>query len=252
MTTRLRVILVALAVVAGVMLWPATANAATFSGRVSGTGGQGLFVRPGPSRGSGAPMYTLAEGAGVSFDCYVRGEVIAGYWYTGNIWHHLTSGGWVTDTYIYTGYDGPVPGEPVCGGTPAPPPPPPPPAPSYGYTISACGVADIRFESNRSQVTIYFNKSKAWEITRTSYSCLADVVINRNQYGSVSKWRTWIRNEIRNHTYAYAMNVMRSNAYPANLDFKAYERGCSSGACWQWYFDYYRAGLPITYFARGF
>jgi hypothetical protein len=160
MTTRLRVILVALAVVAGVMLWPATANAATFSGRVSGTGGQGLFVRPGPSRGSGAPMYTLAEGAGVNFDCYVRGEVIAGYWYTGDIWHHLTSGGWVTDTYIYTGYNGPVPGEPVCGtATPVPPPttPQPPPSSTSSYVCNARYVKGIRVVRSGGNVVIHVN-----------------------------------------------------------------------------------------------
>lgn len=135
MSARLRVILISLAVLTGVLLWPAAAEAATFTGRVSGTGGQGLFVRPGPSQGSGAPLYTAGEGAGLSFDCYVHGQVIAGFWYTGDIWHHLTSGGWVSDSFFYTGYNGPVPGEPVCGGAPAPvpapvPTPSPPPAPS--------------------------------------------------------------------------------------------------------------------------
>lgn len=125
---------VALVVAALVVGVPAVASAATYSATVRGTGGIGLNVRSAPTASS-ARVGGLPEGAAVVVDCYGYGDTVAGYWYTGNLWQHIVSpvNGWVTDTYLYTGYNGPIPGEPQCGSTP---PPPPAAAPKPTSTIS--------------------------------------------------------------------------------------------------------------------
>lgn len=122
---------------------PATTPAsASVTAKVSGTEGLGLFVRPTPDQ-SGAPITTLPEGTSLRLQCWVHGQTIAGYWYTGDTWHRITSPavGYVSDTYVYTGTNGPAPGEPRCsGGGPASGGPSRPmgevpyPAPGYGPT----------------------------------------------------------------------------------------------------------------------
>lgn len=133
---RAVVLTVMLSVGGGVVLASPQASAASFGAHVSGTGGIGLNVRSSPSS-SASRVGGLAEGQNVTIDCYGYGDTIAGYWYTGNLWQHITSpiSGWVTDTYVYTGYNGPIPGEPQCGATP--PPPPPPAQPNQFYNRSA-------------------------------------------------------------------------------------------------------------------
>lgn len=119
MAKTLRIVALVAVVLTGLLVGASPARAATFAGTVSGTGGEGLFVRPGPSQDSGAPITKLAEGTFVTIDCYRAGQVVAGYWYTGDTWQHITSPvvGWVTDTYLNTGHNGPLPGEPACTTT---------------------------------------------------------------------------------------------------------------------------------------
>jgi putative amidase-like protein len=113
-------------------LVPQANTTSIFYGTVTGTGGIGLNVRSSPST-SGARVAGLPEGTRVAFDCYVYGQTIAGYYYTGALWQHTVAPytGFVTDTYLNTGVNGPVPGEPQCGSAPAPAPPPPAPTQKY-------------------------------------------------------------------------------------------------------------------------
>ena len=137
-TAIVGVVLSLLASGAAVTGWSPPVSALTFSARVSGTGGLGLFVRPGPSQYSGSPVGTLAEGQYMTIDCYVYGQTVAGYWYTGSLWHHVTSPvvGYVSDTYVYTGVNGPMAGEPMSGSAPAPAPTPAP-LPTPGPQIAS-------------------------------------------------------------------------------------------------------------------
>jgi hypothetical protein len=113
---RLNRMLAAAAVVIGsaALALPVAAQDAATVGVVTGTGTDGLFVRPGPSQGSGDPLETLPEGTAVEVACYVYGEEATGYYSTSSLWHEIVGGGFITDTYLYTGTDGPMPGEPAC------------------------------------------------------------------------------------------------------------------------------------------
>lgn len=87
---------------------------AAIGATVVDTGGVGLNVRPGPSSGSGY-LTTLPEGAGVSVSCQAYGDTVLG----NNVWDYLPAyGGYASDAYLLTGYDGRHPGLPLCGGAP--------------------------------------------------------------------------------------------------------------------------------------
>lgn len=50
--------------------------------------------------------------------CYVRGQYITGPWSNRtNLWHKTGAGDNVSDAWLVTGYDTPIPGEPKCGST---------------------------------------------------------------------------------------------------------------------------------------
>jgi hypothetical protein len=195
----------------------------------------------------------LPEGTQVTIDCYVDGETIAGYWYTSSLWQHITSPveGYVTDTYLYTGVNGPIPGTPRCGGDPPAPATPSTTTPQSGYTVvDACnGQADIEFKPNSHQVAVWFTDETAWSITESGYMCLAEEVVEGYEYEGAHEYWGWVENEIRNHAYAWALHVMRDHANPADIDFDAYAGGTLSGASWQWTIDYYETGAPLRLFA---
>lgn len=87
---------------------------ADVSATVVDTGGVGLNVRPGPSSGSGY-LATLPEGAGVAVSCQAYGEDVGG----NGVWDFLPAyGGYASDFYLLTGYDGRHPDLPLCGGPP--------------------------------------------------------------------------------------------------------------------------------------
>lgn len=104
--------LAGLAVVAvTLVVFPQAANA-SISASVWGTDGDGVIVRSGPGTSYGA-VTGLAEGTSVTVDCQTSGTTVNGT----SIWDHLPGyGGYATDAYIYTGYDGWDPSLPRCSG----------------------------------------------------------------------------------------------------------------------------------------
>lgn len=89
----------------------ASANAA---GTVN-TNGTPLNVRASAST-SATVVGTLADGASISIDCQTYGSTVTGTYGTSDIWDHVPAkGGYVSDTYVYTGSDTLV--APLCSGT---------------------------------------------------------------------------------------------------------------------------------------
>jgi uncharacterized protein YraI len=103
----------AVAALAGTMvLLLAGPASAAVSGTVNTAGGA-LNIRATPST-SGTIVGTVADGAAISIDCQSTGSSVTGTYGTSTLWDHITSKGYVSDTYVYTGSDGWV--APVCGG----------------------------------------------------------------------------------------------------------------------------------------
>jgi hypothetical protein len=107
------VIGVVLAVVVGLQ----TGAAAAVQAPIVDTGGLGANVRAAPTTAS-AVLTTVAEGASVTVECQAFGETIRGT----DVWDFLPAyGGYVSDAFVLTGYDGRSPSLPECGSS-APPP----------------------------------------------------------------------------------------------------------------------------------
>ncbi|UQA57302.1 SH3 domain-containing protein [Polyangium aurulentum] len=89
-------------------------QAAVFmNAKIWNTGGVALNVRSTPST-SGTIVGSVAEGTSVGIECQVNGTLVG----STTIWDYLPAyGGYVTDAYVYTGYDGFVPGMPICGSS---------------------------------------------------------------------------------------------------------------------------------------
>jgi uncharacterized protein YraI len=103
-------------IAAAIVLAGATpALAAT--GTVHTDSGAPLTVRSSPSTGASSAG-TVADGAAVDIDCQTTGETVTGKYGTSNIWDHVP-GGYITDTYVYTGSDGRI--APDCTDVPTPP-----------------------------------------------------------------------------------------------------------------------------------
>ncbi|KAF9979601.1 hypothetical protein BGZ65_006293 [Modicella reniformis] len=80
------------------------------------TAGDPLRVHSAPSVSSSVTG-SLSNGAVVEIDCTATGTEVTGRFGTSTVWDHVP-GGYVTDTYVYTGNDGPV--APPCNDTPNP------------------------------------------------------------------------------------------------------------------------------------
>jgi hypothetical protein len=95
-----------------VMIQPLSAG----EGIVFNTGGAGLNVRKTPSL-TAAVVGHLAESAHVKVTCQTTGASVQGT----TVWNYLgAQGGYVSDAFLYTGYNGFIPGVPKCntsGGT---------------------------------------------------------------------------------------------------------------------------------------
>lgn len=108
--------LIATAVPLGLTASPASAAG---SGTVSTGGNYSLNVRSAPTTASSI-VRTLPNGTGVTLECWVTGQTVAGRWGNTSLWHR-SSGGYISDGFVYTGTNGPAPGEPQCGtSAPAP------------------------------------------------------------------------------------------------------------------------------------
>jgi uncharacterized protein YraI len=93
---------------------PEIANAAT--GTVN-TAGSALTVRAAPGTSYDA-WGSVADGARVTILCQTSGSSVTGPYGTSTVWDMLSSGGFVSDAYIYTGSDGTV--EHACSYAGAP------------------------------------------------------------------------------------------------------------------------------------
>ena len=102
------------------------------TGTVFGTGGLGLNVRAAAST-TAAVTDWLAEGTTVRIQCQTEGTPVSGT----SVWNRIAGGGYVSDAFLYTGYDGFAPGIARCDG--AEPAPSPAPSPDPGSTESLRG-----------------------------------------------------------------------------------------------------------------
>jgi hypothetical protein len=73
------------------------------SGTVN-TGGGSLNVRSGPGTGY-AIVGSVANGATVKIYCQATGTTVTGTYGTTNIWDRIGTNQYVSDAYVYTGYD---------------------------------------------------------------------------------------------------------------------------------------------------
>jgi uncharacterized protein YraI len=90
------------------------ASAASATGTVN-TSGIDLNVRSSAST-SASVVGSVADGAKITIDCQTYGTNVSGTYGTSDIWDHIPArGGYVSDTYVYTGSDTMV--APLCGGT---------------------------------------------------------------------------------------------------------------------------------------
>lgn len=110
-----------------------TARAAAAPGTVKVNAGYTLAVRATPSS-SGRVVRKLANDTKVRIVCQTQGDRVTGRFGTSTLWDKLSGGGYVSDTYVYTGSDQRV--APDCGGATTPVNTQPSPAPSSGLPAS--------------------------------------------------------------------------------------------------------------------
>jgi len=89
-------------------------SAAAAGGTVHTDSGASVNVRSAPHT-SASVVGSKANGASVTITCQTHGDRVTGKYGTSDIWDKLGSGGYISDTYVYTGSDGTV--APACGGT---------------------------------------------------------------------------------------------------------------------------------------
>ncbi|EHN10173.1 hypothetical protein PAI11_29320 [Patulibacter medicamentivorans] len=106
---------------AALLLAPAAADAAT--GTVTVNKGYSLSARSAPLS-TASKVRQLANGSRVTIVCQTQGSRVSGRFGTSTLWDKLAGGGYVSDTFVYTGSDGRV--APDCGSKPKPPKPAPP------------------------------------------------------------------------------------------------------------------------------
>ncbi|MGC4807137.1 peptidoglycan DD-metalloendopeptidase family protein [Micromonospora sp. DT233] len=93
-----------------------TSNNGCSSGAASATvdtAGTPLTVRSGPGTGY-ASVGTVADGTKVTIQCQTSGTSVTGTYGTSTIWDRIGSGRFISDAYVYTGYDGYIPNVPRC------------------------------------------------------------------------------------------------------------------------------------------
>lgn len=102
--------LVAVCVCAIVALGAAAAPASAATGTVR-TAGSALTVRSTPST-SATVLRSVANGSTITISCQTYGTTVTGTYGTTNVWDKLSTGGYVSDAYVFTGSDGLV--APLC------------------------------------------------------------------------------------------------------------------------------------------
>ncbi len=86
---------------------PCPSGPSTAPGRVDVAAGYTLAARRAP-RTNARKLRSLADGRRVRIVCQTRGERVTGTFGTSRLWDKLAGGGYVSDTYVYTGADGRV------------------------------------------------------------------------------------------------------------------------------------------------
>ena len=82
----------------------------TATGKVFGTGGLSLNVRKSPNTTSSI-LGAIPEGTTVAIKCQVSGQSVQG----NSVWNYISAyGGYVADAFLWTGYDGFIPGVAKC------------------------------------------------------------------------------------------------------------------------------------------
>ncbi|MFG1870727.1 peptidoglycan DD-metalloendopeptidase family protein [Micromonospora arborensis] len=104
----------------GLALYWGTKSYSSDNGCSSGSGngtvdtsGTALTVRSGPGTGY-ASVGTVADGTRVTIACQTTGTTVTGTYGTSSIWDRIGSGRYISDAYVYTGYDGYIPNVPRC------------------------------------------------------------------------------------------------------------------------------------------
>ena len=87
-------------------------SSGTATGTVN-TAGANLNVRSGPGTGYSI-VGSVADGQRVTIYCQTTGTTVTGTYGTSSIWDRIGSGQYVADAYVFTGYDGFIPGVPRC------------------------------------------------------------------------------------------------------------------------------------------
>ena len=121
-------------------LVPGTAQAISTNIHISGTGGQGVYLRPSPDTSQPA-LRLIPEGASPDYNCFTYGQNVNGV----SVWFNVN---WAGATGFYASYyddssyhsEAELTGKygvPKCGTSPPPTQSPPPPAPGPSPTITA-------------------------------------------------------------------------------------------------------------------
>src|SRR5436190_7688027 len=118
----------------------------TALGVVDVNAGYTLTVRRGP-HAKAAKVRKLADGAHVRIVCQTDGDQTSGTFGTSTLWDQLKGGGYVSDTYVYTGSDGRVAPECTPDVKPQPKPAPHPPAQPAGRPLDVTLTDDYPFKS---------------------------------------------------------------------------------------------------------
>ena len=86
---------------------PCPTGPKTAPGKVDVNAGYTLTVRRAPRSGA-RKVRKLRDGANVRIVCQTQGERMTGTFGTTRLWDKLIHGGWVSDSYVFTGKDGRV------------------------------------------------------------------------------------------------------------------------------------------------
>jgi surface antigen len=125
---------------------PCPQGASSAPGVIDVSAGYTLTVRRAP-RKNAAKVRKLADGARVRIVCQTDGDQMTGTFGTSRLWDQLQNGGYVSDTYVYTGSDGRVAPECAPEATPEPRPAPHTPTKPVGQPANVTLTDDYPFKA---------------------------------------------------------------------------------------------------------
>lgn len=125
---------------------PCASAPKTAPGHVDVNAGYHLTVRRAPRTGA-RKVRSLRDGAPVRIVCQTLGQSVSGTFGTSRLWDKLIHGGYVSDTFIYTGSDGRVAPECPPRHPAHPTPQPHPTQPSHGRPRSVTLTNDYPYKT---------------------------------------------------------------------------------------------------------